>query len=111
MLAISLTLASRSCRDPSPVRQKEEVATEGIRVAPSPLEASRSKKRATSSELGRKGLFRIWALPAAVTRAIWTCNTLLITTEQNHSFPPLSAQLDREVRKTGRVSQLFFNFP
>lgn len=53
MLAISLTLASRSCRDPSPVGQKEEVTTVGTRVAPTLPEASRSK-RATSSKLGKE---------------------------------------------------------
>lgn len=115
MLVISLTLASRSCRDPSPLGQGKEVTTVGSRVVPTPPEASSSKERATSSELRKEGSFQEMggeaspfqaggSLPAAVTMALWTCSAVLTTTGQNQILPPVSPQLDREVGRAGRGS-------
>ena len=47
MLLISLTLASRRWRDPSPEGQRKDVATVETRVEPAPPEISSGQKRAT----------------------------------------------------------------
>ena len=54
MLLISLTLASRSWRDPSPDGQRKDVATLETRVEPAPPEVSSGQKRAPSPK------FRLW---------------------------------------------------
>lgn len=88
VLLMSLTLASRSWWDPSPVGQRKEVATVETRLEPAPPEASSSQKGATRPELGRKGFYGRWSeqphlsglgtLLSAFTMVLQTFDAVLI---------------------------------